>query len=67
MSKWTKVKGYKNLPVGNWLVHLSEPHLNSDYAVAVIHPNLIMVGGGFGFDLQGDVIAYREIPEFENV
>ena len=63
MSKWIPVDGYKNLPVGNWLVQLSEPHFHNTLHTASVHPNVSIIGGSFGFDLEGDVIAYRELPK----
>ncbi|KKM77339.1 hypothetical protein LCGC14_1371070 [marine sediment metagenome] len=63
MSKWIEVDGYKNLPVGNWLVQLDEPHFHNVLAVVHVHPNITVIGGYFGFDTEGKVIAYRELPE----
>ena len=63
MGKWTKVDGYNNLPVGDWLVQLNKPYFHNVLAVAHVHSNVTIVGGHFGFDTEGKVIAYRPLPE----
>ncbi len=63
MSEWIKVDGYKDLPEGQWLVKVDEPHFDLYYHTAMVHPNITMIGGLFGFDAHR-VIAYRSIPEY---
>ena len=62
-SEWIKVDSFRDLPVGAWLVQLSEPHYHNVLHTAHVHPNVTIIGGSFGFDVDGDVVAYRALPE----
>lgn len=65
MNDWIPVNGYKELPVGDWLVltDLNEPIFDSLVMhTAAIRENVGVIGGLFPFD-QRDVIAYRPLPE----
>lgn len=57
---WKKVKNWKELPQGDWLVKLD----NNSYEVAHVNPRYAVIGGKFAFDARV-VIAYREIPDEE--
>lgn len=61
MDKWTRVNGYKELPVGNWLVLLNKEVFGSKIQVAAVHPNMVTVSGHFAFDVPM-VIGYMALP-----
>ncbi|EMC4146458.1 hypothetical protein VEL46_004244 [Cronobacter sakazakii] len=54
---WTPVNGAQNMPIGKWLVQLSD----GDFAVAKIHEEVQVVGGNFHFDVP-PVVAYMPLP-----
>lgn len=54
---WTPVNGAKNMPIGKWLVQLSD----GDFAVAKILENFQVVGSHFHFDMP-PVVAYMPLP-----
>lgn len=57
---WIAVDGYRNMPVGTWLVYIpSDPVLF--FHVATVHSNITWIGGHFGFDMP-EVTHYQELP-----
>lgn len=45
---WVKVKSNKEVPVGTWLVKLT----NKSFHVAVIDPAISIIGNHFDFDMK---------------
>ena len=60
-SKWTRVEGVSEMPIGNWEVYLAEDHQKSRFHTAWIHENLKLVAGLFHFDVP-TVTHYRPLP-----
>lgn len=61
-KKWIPINGYKELPVGTWLVTMEEDLLDSYVHTAVVHPNICCIASNFAFDCP-KVIAYRPMVE----
>lgn len=57
--QWVSVEGYKDVPVGDWLVYM--PEARDKIQSAHIHKNVSTIGGNFAFDLP-QVTAYCEQP-----
>lgn len=61
LNSWINVKDRK--PKGICLVYLSKKHLGKRIHTASYHKNLVEVGGGFDFDLDGVVTHWQTLPE----
>ena len=59
---WIKVDGYKDMPVGFWLVEVDESWHGLTMHTAAIRKNMSVIGGHFAFDM-GRVLRYRPLPE----
>ena len=59
LETWIPVDGYKNLPIGEWLVYIPEATVKLQTATA--HSNITFIGGHFAFD-QKKVVAYTSLP-----
>ena len=60
MDEWIAVEnGYVDIPNGEWLVYI--PKRRNKFHVAVMHTNLQVIGGNFGFDMQR-VTHYQALP-----
>ena len=62
MSSWISVDGYKNIPVGEWLVYM--PDERDSIQAAHIHKNVSTIGGNFAFDRK-KVTKYRPLPSLD--
>jgi hypothetical protein len=62
MSKFKRVDGIENMPVGKWIVQLERPGSKNDLHVAEVHENVSIIGNYFHFDMP-KVIGYAELPE----
>ena len=63
--KWTKITKENQPPMGECLVYLEEKTDGSHYHVAIYHPNLVLIGGHFEFDMPA-VTHWRPLPEKPN-
>ena len=59
-KEWISVDGYENIPIGEWLVYVPK-RIGREFNVAVVHKNLTIIGGLFGFDMQ-PVTHYQALP-----
>jgi hypothetical protein len=62
MSKWISVKGYKEVPIGNWLVKADCKSHGCNMSVIKRKENVTMIGDHFAFD-HAPIIAYHPLPE----
>jgi hypothetical protein len=60
-AEWIRCNGYKNLPVGNWLVLVDDPREEKRVQACTARANVTLVGGIFAFDAK-PVIAYMPQP-----
>ena len=62
MDEWIPVDGYKNLPVGTWLVEIESESMFGFLHTANVGKNVTTIGGNFAFDVP-KVVAYQALPE----
>lgn len=62
MDDWIEVSGYKDVPIGNWIVQVDKSSSDCDMHVMNVHKNISTVGQHFTFDMPR-VLRYHPLPK----